>query len=167
MAGRIEHRASFATPAHDLYSKITSEAFLTDRLEALGGKNAQLSDYSATENGVSYRLRQGMDAENLPSAARTLLKGDLVVHRLEEWRAQGDGYTGSLHTKISGAPGEIKGTARVRDVADGSELAIDANVTVGIPLVGGKLEQVIASQVQRLLTREAEFTAKWLAAQSG
>ena len=35
-------------------------------------------------------------------------------------------------------------------------------VTVRIPLVGGKLEGVIAEQVTTLLEREAEFTTSWL-----
>lgn len=42
-------------------------------------------------------------------------------------------------------------------------LRISGEVIVRIPLFGGKLEAVIAEQVTKLLEREAEFTAKWLA----
>ena len=38
-----------------------------------------------------------------------------------------------------------------------------AEVKVGIPLIGGKFEGVIAEQVGKLLAAESEFTGKWLA----
>jgi hypothetical protein len=56
-------------------------------------------------------------------------------------------------------PGEIKSRSRLA----GGELVITAEVRVGIPLVGGKLEGVIAEQVGKLLAAESEFAGKWLA----
>jgi hypothetical protein len=53
---------------------------------------------------------------------------------------------------------------RLRDLPDGgSELNVRANAQVSVPLIGGKIEGVIAEQVERLLTAETAFTQDWLA----
>ena len=39
----------------------------------------------------------------------------------------------------------------------------DGEVKVSIPLMGGKLEKMIAEQVAVLLDKESEFTSEWLA----
>jgi hypothetical protein len=109
-------------------------------------------------------MRQGMDAERLPGAVRTILKGDLVVDREERWRPDGAGFAGTGRVSISGVPGEINSRIRLADLAGGGcELVNTAEVRVGIPLIGGKLEGVIAEHVGKLLAAEAEFAGKWLA----
>jgi hypothetical protein len=160
MPTRFEHRATFSAPASTVHSTLVDRAFLEERLRVLGGKGATLVDHRDGADGVSLRLRQGVAAERLPGAVRAILKGDLVVEREERWTPDG-AATG--RATISGVPGEITSRHRLTDRADGSELVVDAEVRVGIPLVGGKLEGVIAEQVGKLLAAESEFTAKWLA----
>ncbi|HET9140602.1 DUF2505 domain-containing protein [Actinophytocola sp.] len=161
MPTRFEHRATFSAPAATVYATLTDRAFLEERLRELGGKGAELVEHTRDGDEVRLRLRQGVDAERLPGVVRSFLKGDLVVERVESWRPEG----GTGRATISGVPGEIDSRARLTDRADGSELVITAEVRVGIPLVGGKFEGVIAEQVGRLLAAESEFAGKWLAGQ--
>lgn len=164
MSTRFEHRATFSAPASTVYSALVDREFLEDRLRQLGGKNAALLEYSVGGE-ARLRMRQGMDAERLPGAVRTILKGDLVVDRAEQWHPDGAAFAGTGRVSISGVPGEITSRIRVTDLAGGgSELVNTAEVRVGIPLIGGKLESVIAEHVGNLLAAEAEFTGKWLAA---
>ncbi|MDQ3405111.1 MAG: DUF2505 domain-containing protein [Actinomycetota bacterium] len=163
MASRIEHRAAFTAPASTAHSALVDRAFLAERLRVLGGKGAALLDYSETGGVVTYRLRQGVDAERLPSVARTVIKGDLIVERTETWRGDGAVFTGTTAATVAGVPGDIKGSYRLADNGPGSELITRAEVKVRIPLVGGKIESVIGEQVTRLLATEAEFAATWLA----
>jgi hypothetical protein len=158
----MEHRARFATPADAVHAAIVDPAFLADRLEALGGTDAAVEDRTESAGTVTYRLRQGLAAEHLPSAVRTLLKGDLVVHRTETWRAD---RTGTVQATVQGVPGEIKGTMRLSDIdaGSGSEWVTSLEVKVSIPLIGGKIEKSIGEQVVKLLANEATFTEKWLA----
>jgi hypothetical protein len=156
----MEHRARFATPADTVHAALADPAYLADRLEALGGTNASIVDRSQQGDEVTYRVRQGLAAEHLPSAVRTLLKGDLVVDRTETWR--GD-HTGSVKATIPGVPGEISGRMRLSDTDSGSEWVTSLEVKVSIPLIGGKIEKSIGEQVVKLLANEAVFTEKWLA----
>lgn len=159
MPSRFEHRASFPAPVDTVYSILVDEAFLAARLRDIGGKGAALLDHSTTADGAAYKLRQGVDANRLPSAVRSILNGDLVVEREERWR--GREFRG--RASISGVPAQITSHGRLTDRGGSTELLVSAEVKVNIPLIGGKIEKVVAEQVTKLLAAEAEYAEKWLA----
>jgi hypothetical protein len=160
MARRIEHRTTSRRPARDVYAALVDETYLRDRLDALGGADPELVAFTTTETSTSYQLRQGVPADKLPSVARGLLGGDLVIDRAESWTEAG--YAGTVEVTLNGVPGRLDGTITLVDTASGSELTLTGQVKVGIPLMGGKLETLIAEQVALLLDKETEFTAEWL-----
>ncbi|WP_436492613.1 DUF2505 domain-containing protein [Actinokineospora sp. HUAS TT18] len=162
MGSRIEHRAGFTRPAAEVHAAFVDRAFLDERLSRLGGKNAELLDYTANGAGVTFKLRQGVPAEKLPSVVRTLIKGDLIVERVESWRPDGAAFGGTTSATVSAVPGDIKGTFRLADTGGGSEWSTTGDVKVSVPFIGGKIESVIAEQVTKLLAAEAEFAAEWL-----
>jgi uncharacterized protein YndB with AHSA1/START domain len=161
MASSLEHRSTFPAPPETVYSTLVDEAFLTERLRSIGGKGATLLAHSRTGPGVSFRLRQGVDAARLPGAVRSILNGDLVVEREERWTAED--FAALSKVTISGVPGEIRGRSRVAVQGTGSALVVTAQVKINIPLIGAKLERLVADQVGKLLAAEAEFAEKWLA----
>lgn len=166
MSRHFEHRVSLPAPPEVAFAALVDRAFLDQRLRSIGGKNAEVVEHSVHGEEVSFRLRQGVDARHLPSAARSALGGDLVVGREERWRPDGAGYVASSRATISGVPGDIDATIRLagRPGTSESELVTSARVRVGIPLIGGKLESVVVGELGKLLDAEAEFATGWLAA---
>jgi hypothetical protein len=162
MVSRIEHRFDFRHAVDDVLSALSDEAVLRARLERLGGHGAELLEHADQGDEVRYRLRQGLAAEQLPNAVRSLHRGDLVVWREQTWRPGRDGYSGTASAEVGGVPGEIRARTELTGDDDGALLRITGEVTVRIPLVGAKLESVIAEQVGNLLRRESEFTEQWL-----
>ncbi|HEX6357274.1 DUF2505 domain-containing protein [Actinophytocola sp.] len=159
MPSRFEHRASLPAPVDTVYSTLVDEAFLTARLKDIGGKGATLLDHRTSEDGATFRLRQGVDAKHLPSVIRSVLSGDLLVEREERWH----GRESTGKATINGVPAEIKSRSRLTPRGDGTELMVSAEVKVSIPLIGGKIEKVVVEQVTKLLAAEAEYVEKWLA----
>lgn len=163
MGSRIDHRAEFSQDLDEVFAASSDESVLRARLEQLGGKDGGLQEYATTPDGVKFRLIQGIAADQLPQAVRTLYKGDLIVHRDQVWTRAGEGYTGTAHATVDGVPGEITATTSLTREGGQTVVGTLGEVKVRIPLFGAKLESVIAEQVTKLLVREAEFTAKWLA----
>ncbi|MEU5691434.1 DUF2505 domain-containing protein [Actinosynnema sp. NPDC020468] len=161
MARRIEHLTTSPRSAGEVYSALTNEAYLRDRLTVLGGTNAALLAFTGGGGSTSYQLRQGVPADRLPSVARGLLGGDLVIDRAESWTEAG--YAGTVEVTLNGVPGRLDGTITLADTTSGSTLTLAGQVKVSIPLMGGKLESLIAEQVAALLDRESAFTTEWLA----
>ena len=147
-----------------MYTTLVDPVFLKARLAELGGRGAALAEHGTTpDGGVSYRLRHGVAAENLPPAVRTILGGDLTVERAETWRPNpGGGYSGTTRVTIPNMPGDLGGTMRLTDTENGSTLVLDGQVSVAIPLFGGKIEETVADQISRLLDTEHAFAEKWL-----
>jgi hypothetical protein len=165
MARRIEHRSQLGWHAETAYTTLVDPAFLTARLAELGGHDAELADHRVEPDGrVGYRLRQGVDAQHLPTAIRTLLGGNLTVDRTETWRPDDTGgYSGTVAVTIPGMPGELGGSTRLTETPGGSTLYLDGSVRIPIPLVGGRIEETVADQIVKLLDSEHTFAEKWLA----
>ncbi|MEU7480011.1 DUF2505 domain-containing protein [Lentzea sp. NPDC042327] len=158
MARRIEHHTTSPRSAEEVFGAMVDETHLRDRLAAIGGPNAELISFTSVEGKTSYQLKQGVPAEHLPSVAKAALGGDLVIQRTENWAAG----AGTVEVTISGVPGRLDGAFTITDDGAGSKLTLTGEVKVGIPLMGGKLEKMIAEQVAVLIDKESEFTSRWL-----
>ncbi|MGW4484028.1 DUF2505 domain-containing protein [Amycolatopsis sp. NPDC004368] len=168
MGSRIEHRAEFSAGLAAVLAAVSGEDALRARLAELGGDSAALLSHevngdTALYDTVRYELRHGIAAQRLPQAVRALHKGDIVVQRKQVWQRSGDGYTGKVDVSVSGVPGEIGAQTFLTPRGARVEFRTSGEVTVRIPLFGGKIEEFVAQQVTNLLAREADFTTSWLA----
>ena len=158
MTRQIDYRSTSPHSADEVYATMVDPDFLRARLERLGGPGASLLEHAVDAEGARYRLRHGLDAKDLPSVVRGVLPGDLTIERTERWTRQDHTYLGDVTVAIPGTPASAAGGMRLRDLPDGgSELSVRADVTVSVPLIGGKIEGVVGEQVQKLLAAETAF----------
>lgn len=153
----IRYRANAPHRAAEFYAVAVDADYLRDRLAAIGGKDAELLEHSAHDGTARYRLRQGLDKSDLPAVAQQVLPGDLVIERTETWQRRGTGYEGTARVEIQGTPASVEGGMRLADEGRGCTFAVDAQVRVRLPFVGGKVEEMVAGQVQKLLAAETAF----------
>lgn len=165
MTSRMELRHPYPVPGPRLVALFTDPEFLRAKLDAVGGPGARLLAVRAgeatagTANGaVTVELRQAVPAAALPSVARSLVPGDLAIERTERWTPRG----GTVHATVAGAPGEITGQWLLDPAPDGCVLAGRLAVTIGVPLVGGRLERAVLDGLAQLLDTEHRFTLRWL-----
>ena len=161
----IRYQSRYSCPASDLFATLVDRTYLEARLARIGGNNAVLLEFAADTETAKYTLRQGVSQQHLPAPVQKVLRGDLVIERAETWRLAATGrYEGTVNARVKDAPGTISGVLRLTDLGGaGSQLSIDGQAKVDVPLIGGKIESAIAEQVVRLMEREARFTAEWLA----
>ena len=164
MATQFEYRSTFSYPADEVYATMVDPDFLRARLDRIGGPGAALLEHSADTDGARYRLRHGVDANALPSLVRGVLPGNLVIERTETWKREDSGsYSGDVVVTIPDTPGSATGGMRLRDTDEGSEHAIRVEVTVKVPIIGGKIEEMVTGHIRGLLESESAFTQQWLA----
>ena len=106
-------------------------------------------------------------ASRLPGVVQQFHRGDLaVIVREELWSPIRDGQaTANIKLTIHGAPANLSGSAILAPAnpGTGSRLDFKATVEVNVPLVGGKIENFIGSQLVDLLIAEQRFTTVWIA----
>ncbi|MBK0866198.1 MULTISPECIES: DUF2505 domain-containing protein [unclassified Saccharopolyspora] len=169
MARRIEHRSTSEWASSQVHQALIDIDYLRDRLAELGGTRNELVKHDVLGDAVRFQLRQGVSTEALPPVARTVAgAGDLVIDRTESWRCEEPGhYNGEIAAEVAGVPCTITGSMWLRDLPEtGSEFLVDGEVRVNVPFVGGRVEDLVAEQVQKLLAREEQFTGEWLAKHS-
>ena len=163
MARSIDYRSTLAFPAEKVFATMTDEEYLRARLRELGGPGSDLLDYEASPENARYRLRQGLSERDLPPIVGKVVGGDRHIERTETLRRSGPGsYDGDVDVKIPGVPASAGGTMRLADEGAGSVFEVHADVAVNVPLFGGKIEEIVAEQVRRLLEAETAFTVRWL-----
>ena len=163
MSRQFDYRATPPHPAAAVFAAMVDADCLRARLAALGGRNAALLEHEADADSARFRVRHGLDPSDMPQAVRTFLPSDFVIHRLETWRRAGDGqYTGAAAVDVPGTPASASGQMGLRDASSGSELRISTDVSVNVPLLGGRIEGSVGEQILKLLERETAFTLDWM-----
>ena len=116
------------------------------------------------DGGIDVITTQTLWASRLPGLVSQFHRGDLSFVREETWTPVRDGQArATVRGSIPGAPASLSGTATLTQKGAGSHLDFAATVEVRIPLVGGKVETFIGSQLVELLTAEQRFTTNWIA----
>ena len=163
MARSIDYRSPLAFPAEKVFAAMSDPEYLRARLREIGGPGSGLLEHDTTPDGVRYRLRQGIAKEDLPAVVGKVVSGDLAIERTETLNRTDDGsYAGDVDVTIPGMPASASGSMRLADADGGALFEVHTDISVRVPLFGGKIEEIVAEQVRRLLEAETAFTVRWL-----
>ena len=148
-----------------VHGTMRDEQYWLARLADSGADEARLDSITLGPDGsVDVVTTQVLRATQLPALVTQFHRGDLEINRAESWTPLVDGKADAVITgSISGAPVTVTGNAELTPSDTGAHLAFHADVTVRVPLVGGKLENFIGNQLLELLGAEQRFTTRWIA----
>lgn len=146
-----------------MHAALTDERYWRERIAEVGGDDARLDKLEIGDGTVSVEMEQAIPAEHLPSIVTKIRPGDLQIVRTEAWGPlDGQRATGTVTARVTGMPGELTGTVTLSASGTGSTVELDGRVQVSMPLIGGRIEAVIADRITEILDHEDEFTARWL-----
>jgi hypothetical protein len=114
-------------------------------------------------SGMSVVVDQHRPADGVPSFAQKFVGDEINVHQQEHWSSPTDA---SLEVAIPGKPGHMKGTVHLAGDAGGTTETVAVDVKVSIPLIGGKIEGLIADMLIKALRAENKVGQQWLAERS-
>ncbi|WP_157561455.1 DUF2505 domain-containing protein [Mycobacterium sp. E802] len=160
---------AFDAPAETVYAAYASDDYwqaLMDRYDELTPGKSDITEFSSDERGIEVEFRQVLPRAELPPIVRSVIPLDLAITRRQSFGPfdQG-GVNGRYTASVSRAPGRLDGRYALTDLTAGSRLQVDSRCKVPMPLVGGKLEDLVLQSVNDVLTIEGAFTAGWIAEQ--
>ena len=153
----------YDAPPATVFALFKDPDFVAGRLADSGAPDASVVSLDPSPEGVRIVTRQSIPASVLPSMVASMMQGDPVTERTEEWHADGESYVADFSLVVKGAPASIKGTMTLAPAGAGSTLVVNGQATVPIPMFGGKIESVIAEQIGTLLAHEETYTRSQLA----
>lgn len=140
------------------------EKYWRARLADSGADEAILDALTVgPDGGIDVETTQVLRSDRLPGLVSQFHPGDLRIRREETWQPVRDGRsTGTVAGSITGAPVSLTGTVVLEPSEKGAKLSVRTTVEVRVPLVGGKIENFIGSQLVELLVAEQRFTTVWI-----
>ena len=115
---------------------------------------------SVVIDGDVARIEQVRSAADIPSFARSFVGEEIVIVQTENWTSP---RNARIEIAIPGKPGEAVGTMTFTESGSTTTETVELAVSVKIPLVGGKIEGLIAGIIRDALDREHEVGVEWLA----
>lgn len=149
-----------------IHRAFSTQDYWLARLSDSGADDATLDVLQIDgDGGIDVVTTQVLRRDRLPAVVTQFHRGDLRIRREETWSPIADGIANAVVVgSILDAPATLSGTAVLASTAasGGAQLKFRATVEVRVPLVGGKLENFIGSQLVELLIAEQRFTTMWL-----
>ncbi|WP_067429209.1 DUF2505 domain-containing protein [Nocardioides jensenii] len=151
---KIQHSVRYDAPVADVYAMLTDPAF---REKATTAQVVTKLDVSVVAGSVTIdTVRPNTD---VPAFAKAVAGESTHSVQAEQWT---DGTTAAFSVKMPGKPGHISGTRRL--ISDGQATldTFDGEAKVSIPLVGGKIEKLIADKLTSSWNIEHSVGTQWL-----
>ena len=169
MPRSFDMSTDYAVPVQAVLQAFREEQYWLARLTDSGADDTTLDSMeiggpSGDDGTIDVITTQILRADRMPAVVTQFHRGDLRIRREERWEPIVDGSaTATVTGSILSSPASLTGTAVLEPLDHGgARLKFRATVEVRIPLVGGKLENFIGSQLVELLIREQRFTTTWI-----
>jgi hypothetical protein len=111
------------------------------------------------EEGFSLVNDQVQNTKDLPAIAKKIAGDTTRTVIEEEWSSR---TAGSISITAPGKPASATGTIRLAPDGDGTVEIVELDIKVKVPLVGGKLEKLMADNVEAGFQVEHTVGRAWL-----
>ncbi|GAA1547374.1 DUF2505 domain-containing protein [Nocardioides humi] len=156
---RYNRELAYDAPPAEVFAMLADPAFR----ERVGAAQGVVSiDVTVTRSGAGFTLvsDQVQNTAGLPAIAKRIAGETTQALVREEWA---DATSGTIEITAPGKPTRAVGTVRlVADAGAGTTYVQDLDVTVKVPLVAGKLERLMADNIDAGLTVEHTVGTAWL-----
>ena len=150
MSTRITHDLTYEAPAYAVYAMLTTPEFR----EAVCARMHVIRASVTAEvgaRGTVVTIDQAQPAAGLPSFAKKLVGDEIAIVQRETWT---DPSRADVLVTIPGKPGEMTGTSTLRESDGTTTHTVELEIKVRIPLVGGKIETLVAEMLLKALRTE-------------
>ncbi len=152
---KLTHSVRYDAPLADVYAMLTDPVFREKAARAQG-----VTSVDVTLDGGDIRLEMQQPTTDLPGFARKVVGENSNVVQAESWNGTD---TAEFSITMPPLPGGINGTRTLKADGDGTLDTFEGEAQVKIPLIGGKLENLIGSKLTEGWNNEHSLGVAWLA----
>lgn len=155
MSTKLTKKLTYDAPADAVAAMLDDVAFREAVLE-----RQRVTRGSVDIDGDVARIEQVRSAADIPAFARKFVGDEIVIVQTETWTSA---HGADVQLAIPGKPGEAVGTLALVEDGGTTTETVQLAVSVKIPLVGGRIEALIADMVGHALDAEHQVGVEWLA----
>ncbi|MCW2844027.1 MAG: hypothetical protein JWN22_1943 [Nocardioides sp.] len=152
MSKRLTHVLTYDAPLAAVAAMLADPAFREQVCDAQGVlRHTVTIEGDAADGDLEVTVDQVQAASGIPSFAKKFVGDEINVVQTESWSSPG---AGDIRVTIPGKPGDMSGTARLTESGGTTTETVTLDIKVGIPLVGGKIEGLVADLLLKALKAE-------------
>jgi uncharacterized protein DUF2505 len=155
---KLRHEISYAAPLGDVFAMLGDPAFRQSSAKAMGVISADVTITPKGE-GMSVHIDQVQPTEGVPGFAKKFAGETTRAVQTEEWVSPAGG---TITIETPGKPTSIRGTLALSESGGRTTETLDVEVKVKVPLIGGKLESLMAELVAAGMDKEQIAGEAWL-----
>jgi uncharacterized protein DUF2505 len=142
-AMKFRHELVYDAPPDDVFAMLGDRVF---REAACSGPDVISADIDIehTATGFSLTIDRVQRTDGLPAFARTFAGDTTRAVQREEWA---DATTGTFIIEAPGKPSEVTGLITLEPHGPSTLWTIELDLRIKVPLIGGRLEKLLAEQV--------------------
>jgi hypothetical protein len=144
---KFETEMRFDASADEVMRMFSDVAYFEKKYKASGFRNIEVLSHEKTDTRFNVTIRYSAPADSpLPDFAKKFMPDEAVVTQTDTWDLRA--RTGELKVELKGVPAKVSAQMRLSESGAQATNRLQWNVSCGIPLVGGKLEKIIANDIQ-------------------
>jgi len=155
---KFRHELSYDAPPAKVFEMLADPGF---REQACAAMEVISADVQLDRDGEGFNLviDQQQNTKDLPGFARTFAGESTQAIQREVWLGP---TTGNLSIESPGKPASASGTIRLEEDGSGTREVVELEIKVKVPLIGGKLEKLMAEKVAAGMDVERTIGVVWL-----
>lgn len=158
MSKNIRHDLTYDAPVADVAAMLADPTFREEVCDYQRVISKKVTIKQSGE-GMDVVIDMVQPARGIPSFAQKFVGDTINIVQTESWSSP---TQGDITVTIPGKPGDMSGTAVLKESGSGTVETVALTVKVNIPLVGGKLEGLIAGLLEKALVAENTVGREWL-----
>ena len=155
---KFRHELRYDAPPDQVFEMLADPAF---RQAACEAQDVISAEVQLERDGAGFTLviDQLQRTDDLPGFARTFAGASTQAIQRETWASPAGG---DLEIEAPGKPTRMSGTIRLEATGTGTTEVVELEIKVKVPLIGGKLEKLMAEKVQSGMDAEHSVGLDWL-----
>ena len=159
MATRLTYDLTYDAPLPEVGTMLLDPAFRERVCDALLAVRKEVS-VGPDGGGMKVVIDMVQATQGIPGFARKFVGDEIEMVQTERWS---DMENAVIDVVIPGKPGHMTGTATLREEAGTTTETVAMEIKVNIPLVGGRIESLIADLLRKALRAENSVGRQYLA----
>jgi len=159
-AMEFSHDMTYDAAPEEVAAMLADPAFREQVCQAMGSTHSDVTVDGAAGDGMRVLVDQTRPTTGVPSFAKKLVGDEVRIVRRESWTEK---LGADLTIDVPGRPATFAGAIALVARDGRTVAAVTGEITVRIPMLGGRLEGLVADVLRHAFRAEERVGRAWLA----
>ena len=160
----VVRKHTFDAPAEQCWAMFSDPQSHISKFTEMGHIGVEVIEKKKTKKQLHIVITREVAVEGIPGFAKKFIRPQNTLVSTDTWNDFGDGtYGGEFVLDTKGVPVKLSGKTLLEPAGDLTHYTVTLDLSVNVPLIGGKLAEFSKGIALESLDREFTIGDAWLA----